>query len=381
MWDVAIVGGGPAGAAAALAVRQRAPDASVVLLDREAFPRDKACGDGIAPHALDVLADLGVTGVVDGSEPVHRLRLGFPTGPTVLGSMRRPAYVVPRLRFDAALVAAAQGRGVELVEHRVRDVSVTRDRVVLDGTHEARVVVAADGAGSRCRRALGLAPNASRHTAVAIRGYAPVVAGRENEQSIVFGRHGWPAYAWSFPVGDGTANVGYGEVLTPGRTLSKAHMQSELERLLPGATDAAIAWRAHHLPLSTSRPRQPDGRVLLAGDALSLVNPVTGEGIYYAVRSGVLAGQVAARVKACSSGPGAEYRAALRRALGQHLRHTTLTAALARTHRVVSAGVRAAQRDEACFDDLVELGLGSGLLTRRVVRGLVREVCAGPSGA
>ena len=106
---------------------------------------------------------------------------------------------------------------------------------------------------------------------------------------------GWPAYGWSFPIGDGTANVGYGELRSalgaagPG----KAHLHGSLSTLLPDQPAEAGSLRAHHLPLSTWRPRQPDGPVLLAGDAASLVNPLTGEGIYYAVLSGMLAGQAA----------------------------------------------------------------------------------------
>ena len=79
MWDLLVVGGGPAGASAALAAVQARPDARVLLLDRSDFPRDKACGDGIAPHAVDVLAGLGVDAAPD-DPPVQRLRLGFVAG-------------------------------------------------------------------------------------------------------------------------------------------------------------------------------------------------------------------------------------------------------------------------------------------------------------
>src|SRR5205823_1088681 len=101
----------------------------------------------------------------------------------------------------------------------------------------------------------------------------------------------WPAYAWSFPLGDGRANVGYGELVSAGTT--RQGLVEGLHRLLPGV--APLALRAHRLPLSTERPRQPDGRVLLAGDAASLINPLTGEGIFYAVLSGALAGRAALR--------------------------------------------------------------------------------------
>ncbi len=249
--------------------------------------------------------------------------------------------------------------------------------MVLDGDLRARTVVAADGAGSTLRRGLGLAPNGPGHVAVAIRGYAPVRADLREEQRITLGREDWPEYAWSFPIGDGRANIGYGAVLRQGRPLSRSLLLRRLEELLPGVAQDARSWRAHHLPLSSSRPRQPDGPVLLVGDALSLVNPMTGEGIYYAVLSGACAG--AAAVSGAGGGvargmgggvggtaggdPGAAYRRNLRGRLGRHLRHTSTAAVLARRPWVVDGALRGATRHPAAFDALVELGLGEGLLT------------------
>ena len=89
------------------------------------------------------------------------------------------------------------------------------------------------------------------------------------------------------------ANVGFGMLRSslPARTEpGRAVLQDTLAELLPQQPADAPSLRAHHLPLSTLRPRQPDGRVLLVGDAASLINPLTGEGIYYAVLSGRLAG-------------------------------------------------------------------------------------------
>jgi flavin-dependent dehydrogenase len=280
--------------------------------------------------------------------------------------MARPARVVPRAVLDARIVAAAVERGAELRCHRVRRVQQGASGVLLDGSVSARVAVAADGADSVVRRQVGVPATPRDHVAVAIRGYAPVAPGREHEQVITFAPQGWPAYAWSFPIGDGRANVGYGELVGAGRT-TRAALLARLDDLLPGAAAGGTAWRAHHLPLSSGRPRQPRGRVLLAGDAMSLVNPLTGEGIYYAILSGALAG----RASVSGAGdPGAVYRHLLQGELGRHLRHTTVTARLARRRRVVDAGVTAARRDPAVFDDLVELGLGRGLLTGRLFRAL-----------
>jgi flavin-dependent dehydrogenase len=116
--------------------------------------------------------------------------------------------------------------------------------------------------------------------------------------------------------------------------------------------------------------------VLLSGDAAGLINPMTGEGIFYAVATGVLAGRCAARAIADGDGPAAghAYRDAVRRLLGRHLKHTWVTARLSRRPEVVDAGIRAAGRSQGVFDDLVEIGLGDGRITPRLAAGLATEL-------
>lgn len=367
VWDLVVVGGGPAGASAALGALTARPDLSVLLLDRADFPRDKACGDGVAPHAVELLEEVGVTGIVDGDVPVHRLRLER-DGAAVARDMHRPAWVVPRAVFDARLVAAAQRAGAVLRRHRVRTLEVGQDAVIVDGRIRARVVVGADGVHSVVRRALGLRLG---RTAFALRGYAPTPPGRCGEQTIVFGTTRQPSYAWSFDRGDGLANVGYGELLRDDRAgPTREVLLARLEELLPGSTEGGTSWRGAHLPLSGWTWPHPRGRVVLAGDAAGLVNPLTGEGIYYAVATGILAGRVAARAGAGEE-PGAVYRRKVRRLLGGHLRHSALVGRLAQSGVVLSAGMRAAAQDQRVFDDLVELGLGPGRITPLVVRRLV----------
>ena len=369
MWDVVVVGAGPAGASAAIAARRARPDARVLLLDRSGFPRDKVCGDGIAPHSLDVLEALGVTGLVDDWVPVRRLQLAR-GGAAVERLMRRPARVVPRQVFDARLVDAAVAAGAELRRHRVRSVEVGTYAVRLDGSIEARVVVAADGAGSVLRRAAGAAPAGRR--ALAFRAYAPTLDAGQGRQVIRFGRERQPSYAWAFDRGDGWSNVGYGEVLGRREPPSRATMTAALDALLPGVSEGAVEWRAHHLPLSSARWWQPDGRVLLAGDAASLVNPMTGEGIFYAVATGALAGRAA--VASSPAEAGRHHRRAVRSLLASHLRHTAAVSRLLPVPGILPSGLRAAAADQRVFDDLVELGLGRGHLTPAVVTGVLRNV-------
>jgi len=296
-WDLVVVGAGPAGSAAALGALRARPDLSVLLLDRSAFPRDKVCGDGIAPHVFDLLETVGVRGLVDDRTPVSRLRLRRGTS-EVSGDMRREAWVVPREVFDARLVEAARDAGAVVRRHRVREVAPQAAAVRVDDVH-ARVVVGADGAHSVARTASRLPRT---RMALAIRGYAPLSPDRRGEQQIVFGSGLLPSYAWSFDRGDGLANVGYGEALHRSRqTPTRERLMQQLETLLPGSADGGTGWRGHHLPLSSWSWPHPDGRVLLAGDAAGLVNPLTGEGIYYAVATGLIAGRTAAQAVAAAA--------------------------------------------------------------------------------
>jgi menaquinone-9 beta-reductase len=364
-WDVVVVGGGPAGAATAAAARRARPGARVLVLDRADFPRDKVCGDGVAPEALDVLAGLGLdpSALTAGYPPVPRLQLRSPSGRTAGRAMHRPAHVVPRAVLDARLLEAALATGAEFRRHVARRINVTRDAVVVDGTLRADVVVGADGAESVVRRALGARRNRPDQLAVAIRGYGPEQPGGAGTLFMATTRQRWPAYAWSFPLGDGRANIGYGELVS-GRP-SRADLIDGLHRLLPDADPCDL--RAHRLPLSTGRPAQPDGRVLLAGDAASLINPLTGEGIFYAVLSGALAGTAAAQ----GAGAGRAYRLALHRRLGAHLRNSSAVSWLSRWPAVMDAAFRAAAADQGVFDDLVRVGLADGRLTGRALAATV----------
>jgi menaquinone-9 beta-reductase len=373
-WDLVIVGAGPAGTATALGALATRPHLRVLLLDREDFPRDKSCGDGIAPHVFDALASIGVHDVAEGWTPLRRLELARGSA-SVRRPLARPVWVIPRTVFDHRLLRRAVATGAVFDRHRVRQVTVRADEVVLDERIRARVVVGADGAHSVVREATGRPPAA--RPALAIRGYAPTHPDWAGGQVIVYGDRRQPSYAWAFDRGDGLTNVGYGELLgdhheRPSRTL----LLDQLERLLPGAASSGDHWRAHHLPLSGWRVDQPRDRVLLVGDAAGLVNPMTGEGIYYAVATGILAGKAAASAfgEGTPERAGTLHDASVRRLLSRHLKNTYVAARLSRVPPVVNAGIRAAARDQRTFDDLVEIGLGAGVITRRVAGGLAASL-------
>lgn len=361
--DVVVCGAGPAGAAAALAARRADPDASVVLLDRAAFPRDKVCGDGIGPHAGDVLASLGADHVLGETERFAAYRLCGPGGHEVAATSDRPGWVVPRYEFDARLLEAATSAGAEFVPHRVRSLRVERDRVIVDDEFSAGVVIGADGANSTVRRQLGVDANPSGHRAVALRGYADPST-RTDELRFAWEGASGLAYTWAFPIADGRVNVGYIRLTSQHRG-GRPALERALAERLPHLPPRDGTLSGHTLPLVSHRPQPaPNPRTLLAGDAASLINPLSGEGIYYALASGALAGEAAAT----ATDPGRAYRDGLQARFATHWRHVRVLAALLHLPGPVTAMLIAARHDDEALEALIELALGDGTVSARRLR-------------
>lgn len=365
--DVAVVGAGPAGTAAALAVRQRRPEWDVLLLDRAPPGRDKTCGDAIGPDALPWLAAVGQHRLLAPAEQVAAFRLLAPGGASAEGVPSAAGFVVPRAVFDARLLTAARRAGARFVQRRVVELAQDTAGVTmaLQGgpAVRARYAVGADGANSAVRRQLGLPPPTGRHLAVAVRGYVPRPAGFD-ELLLAWDRAPLLAYAWAFPAADGRLNVGYGRAV--GREpLGRAALVERCRGLLANAAPTIdlreAGFSGHRLPLGSRRPAPAHGRVLLAGDAAGMINPLSGEGICYALASGVLAGESIATAGAAAD-PAQRYTAALRERFVVHDRQVRLAYRLLSPF-VVTSAVRAAGNDPRLFDRLLGLAIGSGTLS------------------
>jgi len=305
--DVAIVGGGPGGAACAAICAQAGLQTAVV--ERAIFPREKVCGDCLNPASWPVLERLGVAETVRALpharlETVEFMGTDRRVRRFALPRQAKGEIAVKRSAFDRVLLDRAAVLGATVAcGHAVTTVEKSADgwRVRAgDMTIHARTLVAADGRNSTMARLLGLLPPAQKD--------------RLGLQTHLV-RSGWERTVRMrlLPFGYcGVADVGGGEI-----NLCLVARPRDLPRLRAWAEEEfAIAadqpWRTI-APLERAPLAPVQGRLLLVGDAARVVEPFTGEGIYYAVASGVRAAEaiVAEDLTAYSASHAALYRGRL----------------------------------------------------------------------
>lgn len=313
--DVIVVGAGPGGSTTAAALAQQGHN--VLLMDRHAFPRDKICGDAVSLGCIQIMNDLGMSSKIEaavGRGEFHRLdglRLVGPSGHTISADFKRgpdgeESYVAPRIYFDALLQQHAVDSGAEFVRAEVKEPVLENGRVVgvvarQDGetkTYRSRVVVGADGVTSTIMRALRpeSKQHVDKHRAVALRAYIESMELYPHIVEFFLYDDILPGYAWIFPTGDRSANIGLGMRLDRFRTLKKnlkkmlsdfLEMPAIRERVNGHNLRDVAIWQ---LNFGSQKKLQHafDG-ALLVGDAAGFINPLTGGGIHNALISAILA--------------------------------------------------------------------------------------------
>lgn len=307
LWDVLIVGAGPAGCAAAFHLASRGHE--VLLTDRVPFPREKACGDNILPDAMAALRRMGVceevreAGHIIGEASIFSPSHTEVTIPGEYLTIRRRLldFILARRAVEAGTTFAlgkvgsfrTEGDGTVSVWSR-GPAAVGRARIVILATG-AKGVPASRDASARWSRRLP--------QAVAVRCYVRSPAPLER-MVVWYGRSLLPGYGWIFPMGDGLYNAGCGlfEPRRRGRRINLADAFRRFTRDLPevrsvfeqGEPVSPLNGSPLRCGLVEGRPLGP-GRVLSVGDALGCTYPLTGEGIGKAMETGELAAQIAHR--------------------------------------------------------------------------------------
>ena len=330
-YDAVVIGAGPAGGVSAAVLAARGM--RTLLVDRARFPRRKLCGGCLAPAGVGVLERLGINGeVTSRAHPLETLRI-FTLGASHDLPIKR--YVtVERSAFDQAIVEAAVARGVEFRDGlgaRVQgDDSVRLDVAGREEVLRPEVVVVADGlGGSSLSERMDFTPRVSKASVV---GVGTLLAARPSSAdhdaiTMVCGRHGYvglapaPGGLWSL-----AAALDPGHVREQGPLAALQNVLGESELPLPEIAKGQLRGVGN----MTRRRRYASGRVLVVGDAASYVQPLTGEGMSWAMACAAEIGPIA---EAAARGERVEHRwrrARARVLLGRRLACRAVCAVAAR---------------------------------------------------
>lgn len=314
-YDLAVCGAGPAGTIAATIAAQAG--LSVLLIEKHQLPRHKTCGGGMPIGVQAWLPDLAPEAFVESS--VTHLRHTWQFGEAYLAAINPPAapqplalWMVQRAIFDQALAQRAVRAGAELQDGlTVRSLEVTAHGVLLRAqgkgqgrgwAAQARYVIGADGANGVVVKATNLRQH--RAIALAMEVELPHEWGQGHpdlQPQIAHLEYGAvpQGYGWIFPKGD-HLNIGAGQFRPRHRgqdARTDARLRVTLQHTILayiqalGLAGDRLRFYAHPLPLWQGRELRHEGRILLVGDAAGLVNPLFGDGILHAIKSGAIAAQ------------------------------------------------------------------------------------------
>lgn len=302
--DLLVIGGGPAGSAAAITAARAG--LSVTLFEKGSYGRDKVCGDGLTPRAIAALDELridySVAHRIDGLRMIAGKKERELLWPA---TDRFPHHgaVWPRHRFDNHLLDVAIATGVD-VRFNCEALPVMNDNrcvgvSVGSETFSAPFTVLAAGAQGQAAQILGAVRDPNETFGLAIRAYVP--SPRHGERHLeaclsLSDEHGTavPGYGWMFPAGDGTVNIGVGALSTM-KGFKKLNLNTLLDQYYAlvreswGLGEYVEKPRAWRLPMSCVKRSGPGW--VAVGDSAGFVNPMNGEGIDYGLESGMLAAQ------------------------------------------------------------------------------------------
>jgi len=368
-FDAVIIGAGPSGSATAIGLARRGYE--VALIDKQNFPREKLCGDFINPINWDVFADLGVT------DRVLAAPHGEVTGFRITDCSGREAEArfrsrncewsmglgLRRATLDQLLVERAAELGV--VTHlgcRIEKLSRSADGwhlKIKEENCQAKVLIGADGRNSWVAQQLGL------NRSAAIQGRSVGFQTRLRSTGMVDGQihiHLFPGgYAGVVELGDGTITLGMaidkrwlGRERGSDFVFHALARNTHLKKIIDASDGAAELSSVY--PVYFSKRRCVSDHALLVGDAARVSEPITGQGIYFAMRSGLLAAEtidVALRQKNFAVDILAGYERACRRAFRSRFALNSVLRLAVYRPALVNPLIRLFAKNERLLDSLV----------------------------
>jgi geranylgeranyl reductase family protein len=311
-FDVIILGAGPAGSTAALALQKS--NLTVALLEKDLFPRDKICGDALSCVAERVLKQIDPSLeqellLYSEKTVVNKARVYSPEFRSIVLNFSKRGHCIKRLDFDNWLFEKANAKNIEVFQQaKVTDVRIDdsgAEVVLQDGTIlHAAIVICCDGAHSVAARQLTHLKLDRKHYVGAVRQYYRNISDTAgNELEIFFLKDFLPGYFWIFPLKNGEANVGFG-ALSAIISKNKIDLKKSLQEIIQSVpqlkerfkdAEAMETVKGFGLPLGSRKLPISGAHFMLCGDAASLIDPVTGEGIETAMESGKYAAEQAIR--------------------------------------------------------------------------------------
>ncbi|MBS3068755.1 NAD(P)/FAD-dependent oxidoreductase [Candidatus Micrarchaeota archaeon] len=319
-YDVIVVGAGPGGSTAAAYLGRSG--FNVLLLDKAKFPRDKICGDAVSGKSMNVIKEFAleeeiqkdarhgnIYGVIFSGTDGKTVEIPFAAAKD---KGRPPGYTLPRIATDNILFQNAKKYAKVKEGFAMSDVIFengyavgVKGRDMAEGKEmefRAKVVVGADGAGSIVANKAGVGALAPEHACIAIRAYYEGISGMTDNIEIHFVKEAMPGYFWIFPIGEGKANVGLG-ILMKDVQEKKMNLPALLERIV--AQNANFAPRFANakkvssvqswtLPFGSKIRKAHGNGWILVGDAASLIDPFSGEGVGNATASAKIAAKIIA---------------------------------------------------------------------------------------
>jgi geranylgeranyl reductase family protein len=296
--DVVVVGAGPGGSAAAHFLGQRGLD--VLLLDRAAFPRDKTCGDGLTPRALRVLETMNLLDEVRArGYPIQAYEVVAPNGRATTAPIKGPlqALVVPRLTLDniilqRAIQSAARFEPNTNVSRLEPTATGARVHTADDQIFDARIAIVATGAATGVLTRSGILHKQPRAMLAARAYYEDLADDLPETFQLRFDGVPSPGYGWIFPTATRAANVGVGFFPRRGSgTAVQAFDRFVARQSAMSAARQVGPVKGYPIRVDFLQATTTATNTLLVGEAAGLVNPLTGEGIDYALESGQIAAE------------------------------------------------------------------------------------------